>query len=346
MPGRADTFEFDHVCLGGTFSPLHRGHRALLLTALSLGRSVFIGVTEGELAQGKRTRTVPSADERIEQVQAVLAAVGVAERAEVAPINEPFGRALEPRFEAIVVSEETAPTAARINEARAEQGLAALEVRVVPFELGLDGLPVNGTRVAAGEIDPEGVEPKRVHLAVGSENPVKVEAARRAFGRFVPDVRAEGVAVASGVPEQPFDDEGPEGAIARASAALKACPEAGLGVGIEAALETENPTGETLDVQTCAVVDRQGRVTLGQGPGFAYPPAVLAAIEEGESVGEAIGALARNQAIGREEGAIGFLTRGGVDRTELSEWAVLMALVPRLQPRLYTPLPYEGHHKL
>lgn len=332
---------FDHVCMGGTFDPLHRGHRALILHALSIGEQVFIGVTSGELSRRNREREVPAAEARIEAVQRLLKEKGLADRAEVAPIEDPYGRALEPRFEAIVVSPETKPTAAKINQERQAEGRDPLVIEVVPFVLGLDGLPVNGTRVSNGEIDPDGVEPKRVHLAVGSANPVKVRAAKSAFGRWVPDVETTGVEVDTGVPEQPHDEEGPQGAANRATAALEAVDEAGLGVGIEAAIHTKDPSGERFDVQYCAIADRQGRITVGAGPGFSYPPVVLEALDAGQTVGEVIGRLAGNQTIGQEEGAIGYLTRRGTTREELTEWAVISAVVPRLRPELYDPLPLE-----
>jgi pantetheine-phosphate adenylyltransferase len=329
---------FEHVCMGGTFSPLHRGHRALLSRAVTVGENVFVGVTQGELAQANRDRVVPPAKQRIRAVREALEAGGAGDRAEVDAIQQPEGRALEPRFEAIVVSPETRGTAERINATRRERGLDPLAIEVVPFVLGIDGRPVNGTRVANGEVDPEGVEPKRAHLAVGTANPVKVEAARDAYGRLVPNVEAEAVDVDSGVPEQPRDEEGPQGAARRARRALEAHDAAGIGVGIEAAIVTEDPSGQTHDVQYAALADEQGRVTLGAGPGFAYPPRVLDDLEDGHTVGQAFERLTGREDVGREEGAIGVLTRGATTRRELTEWALLSALVPRLRPAWYTPL--------
>lgn len=328
--------------MGGTFSPLHRGHRALLSRALSVGENVFVGVTQGELARRNREREVPPAKERIADVRAFLETHGLADRAEIAPIDDPFGRALEPRFDAIVVSPETRRTADRINTAREDEGLDPLVVETVPFVLGLDGEPVNGTRVAAGEIDADGVEPRRIRLAVGTGNDVKVQAAKHAFGRFTPTVEATGVDVDSGVPEQPYDEEGPRGALRRAHRALAEVDEAGLGVGIEAAIVTKSPSGQREDVQFCAIVDGQGRVTTGAGPGFAYPPRVLADLDEGRTVGEAFHDLTGREDVGSQEGAIGVLTRGGATREELTEWAVLAAIVPRLRPEWYDPLPFEA----
>ncbi len=333
---------FEHVCLGGTFSPFHRGHRALVGRALAIGDNVFVGVTSGELAQRGRERTVPPAKERIADVRSMVEEAGRAASVDIAPIEDAFGRALEPRFEAIVVSPETRGTAETINQARREEGLDPLSIETVPFVLGLDGRPVTGTRVAAGEVDPDGLEPRSVHLVVGSANPVKEAAAKDAMGRFVPEVTTEAVDVDTGVPEQPYDEEGPRGATQRARAALEASEHEGLGVGIEAAIVTEDPSGQRHDVQYCAIADAQGRVTLGAGPGFAYPPRVVEMLEEGATVGEAFREITGREDVGHREGAIGVLTRGGATREELTEWAVLSALVPRLRPSWYDPVDAEA----
>jgi pantetheine-phosphate adenylyltransferase len=337
----ADDPPFAHVCMGGTFSPLHRGHRALLARALAIGDQVFVGVTSGELARRGRERKVPAVEERIESIEAFLASRDALDRVEVAPIEAPFGRALEPRFEAIVVSPETSGTADAINEERTGKGRDPLVVDEVPFVLGLDGEPVNGTRVAHGEIDADGLQPRSVCLAVGSGNPVKVEATEQVFGRFVPEVEAQAFDVETGVSAQPIGAEGPEGAANRARNALSAAEDAGLGVGIEAAIVEDEASGHTFDVQYAAIADRQGRITSGAGPGFCYPPGVLAAVEDGHTIGEVFDELKDRRGVGQAEGAIGVLTRGGATRTELTEWAVISALVPRLQPDWYDPLPGE-----
>ncbi len=92
-----------------------------------------------------------------------------------------------------------------------------------------------------------------------------------------------------------------------------------------------------MDVQFCAVVDREGRITLGHGPGFEYPPGVIRRVfEEGVEVGIAMGELVNDPPeLKRKIGAIGVLTHGMLVRKELNKLAVLMALVPRLNPEWY-----------
>jgi inosine/xanthosine triphosphatase len=85
------------------------------------------------------------------------------------------------------------------------------------------------------------------------------------------------------------------------------------------------------------VVDRADTLTLGAGPGFQHPAVVLDEVAKGQTVGEALDRLAGVDNIGRKEGAIGFLTEGRLTREELTEAAVLMAMVPRIRRELYLP---------
>jgi inosine/xanthosine triphosphatase len=175
----------------------------------------------------------------------------------------------------------------------------------------------------------------RVH--VGSSNPVKRDAVRRVFARVfdltAEELTVELVSVESGVSPQPHGDEVARGAVARARAALG---EADYSVGIEAGLIRHDSLDVYFDVQFCAVVDRAGRVTVGHGPGFLYPPRVLQAVlRDGKTVGEAMEALTGIDHIGHKMGAIGFLSRGLLERTRLTEQAVFMALIPRIRPELY-----------
>lgn len=134
------------------------------------------------------------------------------------------------------------------------------------------------------------------------------------------------------IPAQPFDDEVARGAVARAQAALQG---ADYGVGIEAGLIWNEQLNVYFDVQFCAIVDRAGNVTVGHGPGFVYPERVINAVKAGKTVGKAMEELTGIENIGHRMGAIGYLSRGAMDRTQLTEQAVLMALLPRLRPDLY-----------
>lgn len=245
-----------------------------------------------------------------------------------------MGPAVSEPFEAIVTSPETLAGAKAINQARADAGLSLLQVRLVPHVLAEDLLPVSSTAISEGRIDRQGRRLRPVEVAIGSQNPVKVRAVQDEFVRLMPcAVEAHGVDVASGVPEQPRGDETLAGARRRAQAALGLAPGADYAVGVEAGLQQDSDGG-WFDVQACVVLDRNGHETRGWGPGFQYPDWVTKRALEGEMVSEILGPVAGDPRIGGTTGAVGFLSDGAMDRTELTRTAVLMAFLPRIRSAL------------
>jgi inosine/xanthosine triphosphatase len=174
-------------------------------------------------------------------------------------------------------------------------------------------------------------------VAVGSSNPVKVRAVERAFSKFY-EVSVLMVPVSSEVPPQPVGlDVTIRGAVSRARNALALSERAELGVGIEAGLVQVPATlSGYMDQQFAAIVDRSGRVTLGGGPSFEYPPSIVTRVlGENIEVGTAMDQLTGVEELGQKQGAIGYFSKGHLDRTSLTEQAVLMALLPRVNQRLY-----------
>lgn len=168
-------------------------------------------------------------------------------------------------------------------------------------------------------------------VAVGTTNPVKVDAVRNVFGRIYKDVTVEPRKVGTGVPDQPFGAETIQGAINRARNAYRS-GEYDFGVGIEAGLS--DVEGYVLDIQFCAIYDPYW-TTIGCGSGFQYPPKVLSEVLTGREVGDVMSELSGIPELGQKMGAIGYLSRSMLDRTQLTEQSVLMALIPRINPKLY-----------
>jgi len=172
-----------------------------------------------------------------------------------------------------------------------------------------------------------------VKVRLGSMNPAKLEGVRRAFLRFFDSVSVECVDVDSGVPEQPFDNDTIKGAINRAVRSYK--PSCSFGVGIEAGLFRNNFTlTGYLDIQVAAIYDGN-RVCIGYGPGFEYPEKVLRPVLGGSEVGKVMERITGIEGLGKKQGAIGYLTRNEITRSEITEIAVVMALIPFLNTRLY-----------
>jgi pantetheine-phosphate adenylyltransferase len=148
-----------HVALGGTFDPVHDGHRALFERAFELG-DVTVGLTSDELAPETRNvdRYVRPFEERKRDLEAELAVLAdeYGREFEVRRLDEPTGIATEPGFDALVVSPETESGAEAVNRIRRERGLGPLEVSVVDHVPAADGERISSTRIVRGEIDEHG----------------------------------------------------------------------------------------------------------------------------------------------------------------------------------------------
>jgi inosine/xanthosine triphosphatase len=327
------------VVLGGTFDPLHKGHKALFQRALELGAGdkIIVGLTSDSMAQITRERMVNSFSQRKAKLQKYLddeikGFPGKETEIEIIEIDEVFNKPITQDIDAdaLVVSEGRKKIGIETNELRQNNGLKPLEIVVLPYVLAQDGLPIKATRIHNGEIDEDGKLVGQVVVAVGTNNDVKIRAIENIFQRIFPDVKIIKSPVSSGVPDQPWGDDTIKGAISRAASAFKTVEDAHFGVGVEAGLFQENMTGHCFDVQYCAIVDRGGRITTGHGPGFYYPQVVVDELKKGKTVGEVMAELTNIKEIGHKQGAIGYLSNNLLDRSGLTEPAVLMAMVPRI----------------
>jgi pantetheine-phosphate adenylyltransferase len=150
--------KFRKVAVGGTFDEFHRGHRVLLLKAFEIGERVLIGLCTDAFAEklGKPHVTAPYT-ERLKELKAFLNSLELSERSEIIPLNDPFGPTLtDSCIEVLVVSEETKPTALKINEKRRKARLPPLKIVTITMVPAENCTPISTTRIRKGEIDREG----------------------------------------------------------------------------------------------------------------------------------------------------------------------------------------------
>jgi cytidyltransferase-like protein len=149
---------FKKVAVGGTFDSLHRGHKVLLERAFEVGEKVVIGLTSDEFVSkmGKPHKTAPY-NQRFRELQAYLEKNGLAQRAEIVALSDPYGLTISGRgLKALVVSEDTQKTGQAINVVRQKAGLPPLAMVVVNMVPADNHTPISTTRIRKKEIDRNG----------------------------------------------------------------------------------------------------------------------------------------------------------------------------------------------
>lgn len=175
-----------------------------------------------------------------------------------------------------------------------------------------------------------------LRVLVASANPVKRRATIDGFRRLIGprELTVEGVAVPSGVAHQPVSDEETlRGARQRAEALRALAPAADFWVGLEGGVERH---GEELFALAWAVVCSRDRCGRARSATFVLPDEIARLVlHAGLELGDADDRVFGRSGSKREEGAVGLLTGGAIDRAGLYAPAVSLALVPFLRPDLY-----------
>jgi len=146
-----------HVCVGGTFNILHKGHKQLFDKAFQIASKngkVFIGVTKGEIL--KKKKIVKKYNERVNAIKKYLQEKGYDKHVVFKPIYDKYGLAIDWDFDVIVVSPESLKNAKEINKVRVEKSKKPLEIVQISFVLADDNKPISSTRVQNNEIDING----------------------------------------------------------------------------------------------------------------------------------------------------------------------------------------------
>lgn len=173
-------------------------------------------------------------------------------------------------------------------------------------------------------------------VVVSSLNPVKVQAALEGLRRMFPAFNFEvsTVSVLSGVADQPMtDEETMIGALNRVSNAREANPKADFWVGIEGGVAA---MCDELAAFAWVVVRSGDLVGKARSGTFFLPKAVAELVEQGVELGVADDMVFSRTNSKQAGGAIGILTDNVLDRKQLYEQAVVLALVPFKNEGLFT----------
>jgi len=144
--------------VGGTFDPLHDGHKRLLDRSFSIAGPdgyVVIGLTTDSFAS-KKVHPIRPFSLRKDELEQYISSGKYSTRWLVEPLNDRFGSAITADFDAIVVSEETLPVAVEINKVRKDNKKRKVDIHQISCVLAEDGRWISSTRIYRGEIDVHG----------------------------------------------------------------------------------------------------------------------------------------------------------------------------------------------
>jgi pantetheine-phosphate adenylyltransferase len=146
------------VMVGGTFDPLHDGHKRLISRSFELaGRegTVIIGLTTDSFAR-RKIHPVQGYANRKSRLEKFIRDQGFFAEYTIEPLSDRYGSATDVEFDALVVSEETLPIAHEINTLRREKRKRKVDIHQITCVLADDGRWISSTRIYRGEIDEHG----------------------------------------------------------------------------------------------------------------------------------------------------------------------------------------------
>ena len=164
-----------------------------------------------------------------------------------------------------------------------------------------------------------------IKVAVGSKNPVKVNAVKKAFQKVFGECEIVGICVSSGVSDMPLSfQEIATGAKNRALGAIKAL-DADYGIGLEGGFD-DTILGTFL-AGFVAVVNKEGIWGYSRGEGLFMPEKIVKMVKESKrELGDVMDEIRSLKNTKQHEGCIGYFTNNLIDREESFEKPVICAL--------------------
>lgn len=172
-------------------------------------------------------------------------------------------------------------------------------------------------------------------VAVGSTNPIKIEATKKAFQKVWPNKKWQiiGLDVKSGISNQPMSDtESIKGATNRAKSALKV-GKADFGVGIEGGLHQIGAIW--FDTAWIVVINKSGKKGIGSTYRLQTPNRFMKMIKKGKEIGEAADEIFKTKNSKQKSGHFGLMTKGIISRADAYTNGIICTLSRFIRPEIF-----------
>lgn len=171
-------------------------------------------------------------------------------------------------------------------------------------------------------------------VAIGSDNPAKINAVHKVFSTHYADVEIKGVLINSGVAETPLTDtEIFRGAMNRAKGAMEIYPKALFGVGVEGGMHKFSYGW--VKYELIIIINKKGTIGIGTSGGLQVPDSIIEKIKSGEKLTDIGDKLFNTHLIGKGMGIVGYFTKGLVPRRSAVEHGAALAIAKFINASLY-----------
>ena len=135
--------------MGGTFDHLHIGHELLIKTALSISKKVLLGLTtENMLKNKKHFSKLEDYWTRENNIKKFVSSFTDLKRIKIVELMDSYGPPInDPEYEGLVVSQETYPTALKMNEIRETKGFNPMIIIIIPILKNEDDKKLSSTSI-------------------------------------------------------------------------------------------------------------------------------------------------------------------------------------------------------
>ena len=173
-------------------------------------------------------------------------------------------------------------------------------------------------------------------ILIGTQNPGKVEGAKRAFEHYFKDFEIEGIKVESEVSEEPVNDEIYLGAKNRVENLKKYAKQNNIDIDYFVAVESgiTNSLGRWAIINVAVIEDKEGVESFGTAPGFPVPDKYVDEVINTD-LGKVMDRIFNETDLKSGKGGISLLTKDVISRIALTEEAFVKELTMHINGELW-----------
>jgi len=175
---------------------------------------------------------------------------------------------------------------------------------------------------------------KLLTVVVGSQNPVKINAAKSAIATVFPNamVTCQGMHAPSNVADQPMTEKETRlGAVNRVNYCQQHA-KANFYVAIEGGVEQFEDGAATF---AYVVIQSENQRSIGRSANLPLPKSIFESLVQGEELGHVMDRVFNTDNIKQKGGAMALLTNNNVTRESVYTLALILALAPFMNEQLF-----------